>query len=101
MNDSAFLVTDRWSRPFGKIGAVVVEHRRVHVGRDERLASYRQRRAVRRMWVHNRVDVRSMAVNPEMEAVRRIHHAVALKETEISVDTLIYYNSGFMESTPK
>src|SRR5262249_52879172 len=26
MNDSAFLVTNRWSRPFGKIGAVVVEH---------------------------------------------------------------------------
>src|SRR5215467_14596923 len=98
MNDSAFLVTDRWSRPFGKMGAVVVKHRRVHVSRDERLASHRQRRAVRRMRVHNRIDVRSMAVNPQMETVRRIHHAVALNEVEIVVHQHNVAGARFIEA---
>ena len=86
VNDLPFLVADGRPGPFGKIGAVVVEHRRVHVGGDQRLADHRQRRAVWRMGVHDRVHVRPMAVNPQMEAIRRVHHAVAFEQLEIVVD---------------
>ena len=37
------------------------------------------------MRVHDRIDVWSMTVNPKVEAVRRIHHAIALKQLKIVV----------------
>src|SRR5262249_2548686 len=46
----------------------------------------RQRRAIGRMRVHDRGHVSPMTVNPQVEAVRWIHHTIAFDEIEIVVD---------------
>jgi hypothetical protein len=40
MDDLAFLVADRRSRPFRQSGAIVMEHRGVHVRGDERATDH-------------------------------------------------------------
>ena len=38
------------------------------------------------MGVHDRVHLRPVPVDPEVEAVRRVHHAVALQHVEVVVE---------------
>lgn len=70
-DDAAFVVGHGNAWPFGKMRRAV-QHRAIHMDGLERLAGRRERRGIRRMRVDDRIHVRPLAVDPDVEAHPRI-----------------------------
>ena len=96
-NDPALFVADRHARPFRQVGAVLVEHAGIHVRNDQRLRDHRQRRSMRRMCMDNGIHARPLVIDPKVEAVGGIGHAVAFKHVEFVVEQQDVARPGFVE----
>ena len=85
-DDLALAIRDRHARPLAEERAIVVERRRIHVRDDERLRRRGEHRAIGRMRVHDRVHVGPRAIDPEVEARRRVRGAAAFERFQLVVD---------------
>ena len=63
-----------------------MEQRCVHVRDDERHSDHGQRGDVRRVRMHDGLDLRSRAINPEMKAIGRVRHPVAFEHVQVVID---------------